>query len=153
MDDILILGSTYTICLQNNMEAIHLLIRAGFIIHWEKSSLTPSTDFPFLGFQWNTVRASIAIPQVKIDALHSQASILSNLTSPTCCQILVLTGLIAASFKAVPLLRLKGRWLQISLNSVYSSEMDLQKTVILSPQARRLSWIISLTPLQCFSTL
>jgi hypothetical protein len=53
------------------MEALHLLIRAGFVIHWEKSSLTPSTDFPFLGFQWNTVQASIAIPQVKIDALHS----------------------------------------------------------------------------------
>jgi hypothetical protein len=82
IDDILILGSTYTICLQNTMEALHLVIRAGFIIHSEKSSLTPSTDFPFLGFQWNTVQASIAIPQVKIDALHSQASILSNLTSP-----------------------------------------------------------------------
>jgi hypothetical protein len=109
------------------MEALHLLIRAGFIIHWEKSSLIPSTDFPFLDFQWNTVQASIAIPQVKIDALHSQALLLSNLTSPTCCQILVLTGLIAAFFKAVPLC-LKGRWMQISLNSVYSSEMDLQKT-------------------------
>jgi hypothetical protein len=66
------------------MEALHLLIRAGFVIHWEKSSLTPSTDLPFLGFQWNTVQASIAIPQVKIDALHSQASILSNLIFPTC---------------------------------------------------------------------
>jgi hypothetical protein len=51
IDDILILGSTYTICLQNTMEALHLLIRARFIIYWEKSSLTTSTDFPFLGFQ------------------------------------------------------------------------------------------------------
>jgi hypothetical protein len=118
------------------MEALHLLIRAGFII-WEKSSLTPLTDFPFLGFQWNTVQASIAILQVKIDALHSQALILSDLKSPSCRQILVLTGLIAAFFKAVPLLRLKGRLLQISLNSVYSLEMDLQRTVILNPQARR----------------
>jgi hypothetical protein len=144
----------YAICLQNTMEALHHLIRAGFIINWEKSSLRLSTDFPFIGFQWNTVQASIAIPQVKVDALYSQASILSNLTSPTCRQILVLTGLIAALFKAVPLLRLKGRWLQMSLNSVYSSEMDLQKTVILSPQARRdLNWIISLTPLQCFAPL
>jgi hypothetical protein len=32
--------------------------------------------------------------------------------------------------------------------------MDLQKTVILSPQARRnLNWIINLTPLQCFAPL
>jgi hypothetical protein len=154
IDYILILGSTYAICLQNTMEALYLLISASFVIHWEKSSLTPSTDFPFLGFQWNTVQASIAIPQVKVDALRSQALILSNLTSSTCRQILVLTGLIAAFFKAVLLLRLKGRWLQISLNSVYSSELDLQiqKTVILSPQERRdLNWIISLTPHQCFT--
>jgi uncharacterized membrane protein len=134
------------------MEALHLLINAGFVIHWEKSSLKPSTDFPFLGFQWNT--ASVAIPKTKVDAFHSQAKILSNLTAPTCCQVMVLTSLIAAYFKAVPFLRLKGRWLQISLNSVYSSELDLQKTVILSPQVRRdLNWIISLSPHQCFAPL
>jgi hypothetical protein len=79
--------------------------------------------------------------------------ILVNLAAPICRQV-VLTGLIAAFFKAVPLLRLKGRWHQISLNRVYSSELDLQKTVILSPQAiRDLNWIISLSPHQCFAIL
>jgi hypothetical protein len=136
------------------LEALHLLIDAGFVIHWEKSSLFPSTDFPFLRFQWNTVQASLAILQTKVDALCSQAKILSNLTAPTCRQVMVLTGLIAAFCKAVPLLRLKGRWLQISLNSVYSSEADLQKTVIVCPQAKRdLQWIISLSPHQCFTPL
>jgi hypothetical protein len=89
------------------MEALPLLINAGFVIHWENSSLIQSTDFPFLGFQWNTVQASLAIPQTKVDALHSQAKILSNLTAPMCRQVMVLTGLIAAFFKAVPLLLLK----------------------------------------------
>jgi hypothetical protein len=64
------------------MEALHFLINAGFVIHWEKSSLIPSTDFLFLGFQWNTVQASVAIPQTKVDALRSQAKILANLTAP-----------------------------------------------------------------------
>jgi hypothetical protein len=50
---------------------------------------------------------------------------------------MVLTGLIAAFSKAVPLLRLRGRWLQMSLNEVYETEADLQKTVNLWPQARR----------------
>jgi hypothetical protein len=154
IDDILILGSTYAICLENMMEALHLLINTGFVIHWEKSSLISSTDFLFLGFQWNTVQSSLAITQTKVDALRSQAKILSNLTAPMCRQVVVLTGLIVAFFKAVLLLRLKGRWLQISLNSVNSSELDLQKTVILSPQARRdLKWIISLSPHQCFASL
>jgi hypothetical protein len=119
------------------LEALHLLIDAGIVIHWEKSSIIPSTNFRFLGFQWNTLQVSLVISQTKVDALRSQAKILSNLTAPTCRQVMVLTGLIAAFCKAVPLLRLKGRWLQISLNSVYSSKADLQKTVILCPQARR----------------
>jgi hypothetical protein len=42
----------------------------------------------------------------------------------------------------------------VANKSVYSSEKDFQKTVILSPKARRdLSWIISLTPLQFFAPL
>jgi hypothetical protein len=49
-DNILILGSTYAICLENTMEALHLLINTGFVIHWEKSSLKPLTDFSYLGF-------------------------------------------------------------------------------------------------------
>jgi hypothetical protein len=154
LDDILILGPSYNICHENMLEAFHLLINAGFIIHEEKSCLVPSTDFPFMGFQWSTVQVSLGIPQTKVDALHLQAKILSNLKAPTCRQVMVLTGLIAAFCKAVPHLRLRGRWLQMSLNLVYSSEADLQKTVTLCPQAKRaLQWIISLSPHQCFAPL
>jgi hypothetical protein len=49
---------------------------------------------------------------------------------------MVLTGLVAGFHKAVPLLRLKGRYVQMSLNSSYSSVADLLKTVVLFPQAR-----------------
>jgi hypothetical protein len=157
IDDILILGPSFNICLQNTREALHLLIQAGFIIHWEKSCLSPSRDFPFLGFVWNSVQATIRIPQEKIDSLCSQAATLSKLTSPIFRQVQVLTGLIVAFFRAVPLLRLKGRWLQISLNAVYTSEADLQKVVVLLPQARRsLKWILHLRrrpqlgPPQCY---
>jgi hypothetical protein len=46
IDKILILGPSYNIWLVNTLEALHLLINADFIIHWDT----------FLGFQWNTVR-------------------------------------------------------------------------------------------------
>jgi hypothetical protein len=49
LDDILIIGPSFNISLENTQEAL-LLISAGFIIHKEKSCLVPSTDFPFLGF-------------------------------------------------------------------------------------------------------
>jgi hypothetical protein len=69
-----------------------------------------------------------------VDALQAQAKILSNLKAPTCRLVMVLTGLIAAFNKAVLLLRLRGIWLQMSLNEVYSSEADLQKTMTLWPR-------------------
>jgi hypothetical protein len=63
---------------------------------------------------------------------------------------MVLTGLIVAFSKAVPLLCLRGKWLQMSLNQVYETEADLQKTVTLCQQAKKdLQWIIELSPTQC----
>jgi hypothetical protein len=67
---------------------------------------------------------------------------------------MVLTGLVAAFHKAVPLLRLKGRYVQLSLNSSYSSVMDLLKTVFLLPEARRdLLWMTRLQLSDCHGPL
>jgi hypothetical protein len=108
LDDILVIGLSFTICMEHTQETLQLLVKAGFLIHERKSSLTPSTSFSFLGFHWDTLGATLSIPQSKVDALHSQAKILLGLTSPSCRQVMVLTGLIAAFCKAVPLLRRKG---------------------------------------------
>jgi hypothetical protein len=84
LDDILVIGSLFSICMVHTQETLQLLVRAGFLIHERKSSLTPSTSFPFLGFHWDTLGASLSIPQSKVDALHTQAKILLGLTSPSC---------------------------------------------------------------------
>jgi hypothetical protein len=61
-----------------------------------------------------------------------------------------LTGFVAVFHRAVPLLRLKGRYVQLSLNSVYSSEADLLRRVVLLPEARRdLQWIADLQLEDC----
>jgi hypothetical protein len=154
LDDILILGSSFNICMDNTAEALQILIKAGFFIHWKKSRLVPETIFTFLGLQWDSVQASLSLPLVKIGQLHSQASSLLKSRSPTCRQTKVLSGLIAAFFRAVPLLRLRGRFLQISENLVYSSELDLHKIVTLLPLALiDLEWICRLTPPQCSAQL
>jgi hypothetical protein len=49
LDDILVLGSSFQICLSNLQEALSLLMKVGFLINWEKSSLIPTTNFTFLG--------------------------------------------------------------------------------------------------------
>jgi hypothetical protein len=67
---------------------------------------------------------------------------------------MILTGLVAAFHKAVPLLRLKGRFVQLSLNSSYSSVEDLRRTVTLLPEARRdLLWMTQLQIADCHGPL
>jgi hypothetical protein len=60
---------------------------------------------------------------------------------------MVFTGLVAAFHKAVPLLRLKGRFIQLSLNSSYFSAEDLLKT------RRDLLWITQLQIGDCHGHL
>ena len=150
LDDILVLGSSFQFCLSNTQEALSLLMKAGFLINWEKSSLVPTTDFIFLGMLWNSVEGTLALPEDKLARLRSQASLLLQQAAPTCRQTMVLTGFVAAFHRAVPLLRLKGRWVQRSLNSVYSSEVDLPRRVALLPEAKRdLKWIVDLQLQNC----
>jgi hypothetical protein len=133
--------------LSNLQEALTLLMKAGFIINREKSSLIPTTNFTFLGMLWDSVEGALSLPQDKLQRLHSQAAFLLNNPAPMCRQVMVLTGLVAAFH------RLKGRYVQLSLNS-YSSVEDLQKTVVLFPEARRdLLWMTQLQSSGCHSPL
>jgi hypothetical protein len=139
LEDILILGTNFTICTALSM-----------LMNWEKSSLSPTTHFKFLGMNWDLKQETHSLPEEKLLSLQRQVEVLLQSLAPTCHQVMVLTGLIAAFHKAVPLLHLKGRWMQMSLNLVYSSELYLQKTVILLPQATRdLDWICNLQLHQC----
>jgi len=55
LDVILVLGSSYQFCLSNTQEALSILMKAGFLINWEKSSLIPTANFLFLGMLWDSV--------------------------------------------------------------------------------------------------
>jgi hypothetical protein len=153
LDDILVLGSTFHVCMGNLQKALTLLMEAGFIINWEKSSVIPTTNFTFLGMLWDSVEGALSLPQDKLQRLHTQAAFLLGNPAPTCRQVMVLTGLVAAFHKAVPLLRLKGSYVQLSLNS-YSSAADLQRTVTLLPEARHdLLWMTQLQIKDCHGPL
>jgi hypothetical protein len=131
-----------------------LLMKAGFIINWEKSSLIPTTNFTFLGMLWDSVEGALSLPQYKLQRLRSQAAFLLDKPAPMCRQVMVLMGLVAAFHKVVPLLRLKGKFIQLSLNSSYSSAADLLKMVVLLPEARRdLLWMTRLQLSNCHGPL
>jgi hypothetical protein len=67
----LVLGSTFLNCEANLQRALSILIEAGFIINWEKSSLIPTTNFTFLGMLWDSVEGSLSLPESKLQQLHT----------------------------------------------------------------------------------
>jgi hypothetical protein len=154
LDNILVLGTSFHNCLANLQQALSILIEAGFLINWEKSSIIPTTNFTFLGMLWDSVEGSLSLPENKLLQLQSQASFFLSCAAPTCRQVMVLTGLVAAFHKAVPLLRLKSSYVQLSLNSSYSSVGDLLRTVTFLPEARcNLRWILQLQIGDCHGHL
>jgi hypothetical protein len=125
-------------------------MEAGFLINWEKSCIIPMTSFTFLGMIWNSVEGTLALPENKLLQLQSQAAYLLNCVNPTCRQVMILMGLVAAYHKAVPLLRLKSRYIQLNLNSTYSSVGDLLRTVTFLLEARPdLRWMLQLQLSDC----
>jgi hypothetical protein len=102
----------------------------------------------------DSVKGALSLPQDKLLRLRSQAAFFLDQPAPTCRQVMVMTGFVAAFHKAVPLLRLKGRFLQLSLNSVYSSAADLLRKVVLLPEARcDLLWVTHLQLEDCHGPL
>jgi hypothetical protein len=116
LGDILILGFPFNICLGNLIKALSPLIEAGFIVNWEKPSLSTLTNFSFLRMVWGSTEGSLGRPWVKLERLHGQALLFLSCPLPSRRQVMVLTGFVAAFHNAVPLLRLKGRFIQVSLN-------------------------------------
>jgi hypothetical protein len=80
------------------------------------------TNFSFLGMIWGSTEGTSGRPWVRLERLRGQALLLLSCPLPSHRQVMVLTGLVAAFFNAVPLLRLKGRFIQVSLTSVYVSK-------------------------------
>ena len=124
LDDILIIGSTKAECQANLDIALALLRDVGFIVNIKKSSLTPSTNFRFLGLRWDTLRATMGVDEDKRLKLTSFSSRILLSTSLTCHALQKFLGLATSQLEAVPLLRLRTRFLQRDLNRVYVSKRD-----------------------------
>jgi hypothetical protein len=95
LDDILVLGFFFQLCLSKTKEALSMVMKAGFIINWEKSSLVPTTNFLFLEMLWYSVEGVLTLPEDKLEHLQAQAAFLLWESARTCQQVLVLTGYVA----------------------------------------------------------
>lgn len=65
LDDIIVIGQSYEECLTFTKSVSDLLIKLGFIINNEKSSLIPSKFCTYLGFTFDSVKMTMSLPAEK----------------------------------------------------------------------------------------
>jgi len=76
LDDIFLLGRTFSNCVKNIEVSIESLTRLGFIINKRKSELVPSQDLKYLGFVFTSVCRTMSLPyskRIKVIASCQQA--------------------------------------------------------------------------------
>ena len=100
IDDSLLLGETFEICLNNIRDTVPLLRELGFTIHPEKSVLVPTQQIIFLGFVIDSVKMTITEERKQFIYMLCQ-NILSTYQA-TIRELAQTIGVIVSSFRAVP---------------------------------------------------
>lgn len=81
LDDFLLLGDSYSKCLENTKVTIKLLEELGFIINYNKSCIIPKQKIVYLGFPYDSTDMSISLSpekRIKIIKLLNKFSINSS---------------------------------------------------------------------------
>ena len=101
IDDGFLKGFTYKECQQNLMDTVQLLQDMGFIIHPEKSVLTPVQEITFLGFVLNSSTMTVSLTEEKKAKIKSSCSRLIACTRPKIRHVAEVIGLLVSALPGV----------------------------------------------------
>lgn len=136
LDDSWLFGNSYEECFFNIRETKHILIQAGFLINQKKSIETPSKEIEFLGFELNSARMTISLPNRKIENLQIMCS---DILSKTNIKIRVLAkfiGILVSSLPGVKYGALYYRFLERDKNlALRNSKGNFESSTQLSKEA------------------
>ena len=112
LDDTLIIGRSKDATQRAVSATTKLLTELGFLIHPEKSVLSPGLDLEFLGFHLNTRSMHITLPREKQDDIYEVCTSLLSLATPSIRKVARVIGKIVATFPAVQYGPLHYRYLE-----------------------------------------
>ena len=116
-DDSYLQGDSYESCLKNLNDAIIMLRLLAFIVHPEKTVLTPTQNLIYLSFIINSKDMTLKLTEEKKQKLYDHCTKLFEKSKPTIRFVAQASGNIVASFPAVPLGPLFYRALEASISS------------------------------------
>lgn len=136
LDDFLVVAPSPTQAARDARRTVALLKDLGFSISWEKTNLSPSQEFTYLGLCWNTKDLTVSLPSDKRRHLRATAAVLQRSRHTTARKLMQFLGRANFAAYAIPLARLHYRELQRELRAVYKQPRDLKKVLVLSQEAR-----------------
>ena len=104
IDDSFLQAQSFKECLRNVEDTISIFKALGFVVHNEKSVLTPSKEIKYLGFLFNSVTMTVRLTKEKADKVKTACTSLYGMDKNEMCSIRKLAqviGLLVASFQAV----------------------------------------------------
>ena len=134
LDDILLVGSSYSETLDIINQSRSLLESLGFIVKQSKSHLTPTQSITHVGFIWDSVKCTVSVPTEKVSALKENCSF--ALTHPISLRFLArIIGIIDSFRFGCPIVPLHYRSLQSDLIRNSGPPTNWDSKIILSPLA------------------
>ena len=112
LDDWLVLASSPELCSRHCQQVLRLCRSLGFSLNEEKSDLTPSQQFEFLGMTFDTLRWLVFPAPHRIERLQSLLSSLLHRDRATARELASLLGQMESFAPLVPLGRLHKRKFQ-----------------------------------------
>ena len=137
LDDWLIRSQSKQVLLNQTEWLLALCKTLGLRINLEKSELTPTRDFIFVGYQYRTQINRVYPTQKRIEQIQQKATLFLNFQALPARQWLSLTGLLTATEKLVPMGRTHMRDLQYCLKRQWKqTETNLNQSVQIDHLAR-----------------
>lgn len=124
LDDWLIMNQTRQGCGKDTQRTLTLAHRMGFVTNLEKSDLSPTQSFLFLGMRFDTVQWSVAPAQQRIDILIASLTELRVSAVASARQLSSLLGRMESLADIVPLGRARKRPLQRELAARFSPQVQ-----------------------------
>ena len=149
LDNWLIRSQSKQVLLNQTEWLLALCKSLGLRINLEKSELTPTRDFIFVGYQYRTQINRVYPTQKRIEQIQQKATLFLNSQALPARQWLSLTCLLTATEAIVPMGRTRMRDLQYSLKRQWKqTETNLNQSVQIDHLARtELRWWYNTTNL------
>lgn len=119
--------------------AVAVLEALGFIVNYNKSILTPVQAVQFLGFNLDSIRMTLTVPQEKLQGITAQAQHLLSQTEVTGRELAKFVGTASSMTLAITQAPLFYRALQTAKNATLWMEKGLDNSTPLgTPQREEL---------------